>query len=337
MNDFTPLYSIQELEHALNMASTTSNQSTAKIKVIDRQENIFMSTFHSEIITCQFPDGEFVKLLSKYSDNKKHPDNKNVNENHGHRRRVGYEGKVYRLLLNKTKMTSALFYGAYTDLVNDSSWLFIQYIENSLRVNKCEYSSFLKAAHWIGKFHAINEGTTADNSSWLIKYDKDYYDAWTQRVSLFSKDLIMQYPWINSVCKQFEEYNDVLLNGPLTIIHGEYCPHNILVKDDVIYPVDWESAAIAVGEIDLAMLLDGDTWSLEIKQQCEKEYKQARYPQLSNLLFERILVIAKIYVQMRWLGDTKSWTTDKKVSWRFMELKNLSEQLNSICRNLKTR
>lgn len=323
MNDFTPLYSIQELEHALNMALTTSNQSTARIKIIDRQVNIHMSTFNSEIVTCQFPGEKIVKLFCKHSDNK------NVIVSYGHRRQVGYEGDVYRLLLQKTKMTSALFYGTYTDPVNESSWLFLEYIENSLKVSKCESNFLVKAAQWIGKFHAINEGTAVDHSSWLIKYDKDYYDAWTQRVSLFSKDLIMQYPWITSVCKQFEEYNDVLLTGPLTIIHGEYCPKNILVQDDVICPVDWESAAIAVGEIDLAMLLDG-SWSSEIKQQCEKEYKQARYSQLSNALFERILVIAKIYVQMRWLGDNKSWTTSKVVGRRFMELKNLSEQLNSI-------
>lgn len=327
MNDFTPLYSIQELEHALNMALTTSNQSTARIKVIDRHENIHMSTFHSEIVTCQFPGEKTIKLFCKHSDNKNVIET--YGESYGHRRQVGYEGDVYRLLLQKIKMTKALFYGAYSDPVNDSSWLFLEYIENSLKVSKCESNSLIKAARWIGKFHAINERTAVDRNSWLINYDKGYYDGWTQRVSLFSQDLTMQYPWISSVCKQFKEYYDVLLDGHLTIIHGEYCPKNILGQDDVIYPVDWETAAIAVGEIDLAMLLDGG-WSLEIKQQCEKEYKQERYGQVSNSLFERTLVIAKIYVQMRWLGDNKSWTTSKVVGRRFMELKNLSEQLNSI-------
>jgi thiamine kinase-like enzyme len=69
----------------------------------------------------------------------------------------------------------------------------------------------------------------------------------------------------------------VLLEPPLTIIHGEYYGRNILVQDGVIYPVDWELAAMAAGEIDLASLTD--QWPSSITEQCEVAYQQARWPQ----------------------------------------------------------
>jgi thiamine kinase-like enzyme len=42
-----------------------------------------------------------------------------------------------------------------------------------------------------------------------------------------------------------------------TVIHGSFYRSALLARDDRIYPVDWETAAIAPGEIDVATLLDG--------------------------------------------------------------------------------
>ena len=74
----------------------------------------------------------------------------------------------------------------------------------------------------------------------------------------------------------FEERASELTSAPQTIIHGEYYPKNILVREGEIFPVDWESAAVAAGEIDLASLTEG--WPEEDKRVCQAEYCAARWP-----------------------------------------------------------
>ena len=59
------------------------------------------------------------------------------------------------------------------------------------------------------------------------------------------------------------------------MIHGEYYPHNILFQSGVVRPVDWETAALAPGEIDLATLCEG--WPPEeIRLTMEKQMTAER-------------------------------------------------------------
>jgi hypothetical protein len=57
------------------------------------------------------------------------------------------------------------------------------------------------------------------------------------------------------------------------------------------------SAAIAVGEIDLASLTDG--WREEIMRKCEVEYQQARYRDGPLEDFDRTLDAARLYFYFR--------------------------------------
>ena len=60
-----------------------------------------------------------------------------------------------------------------------------------------------------------------------------------------------------AVCQRADEFIAQLLAAPRTMIHGEFYPGNILYEKGRICPVDWESAAIAAGELDLAALTEG--------------------------------------------------------------------------------
>src|SRR5206468_12040399 len=68
--------------------------------------------------------------------------------------------------------------------------------------------------------------------------------------------------------------------------------------------VDWETAAMAPGEIDLAMLTSG--WIGSARDNLENAYIAARWPepacdQVSRL--QHVLAAARIYECLRWLGD----------------------------------
>ena len=113
--------------------------------------------------------------------------------------------------------------------------------------------------------------------------------------------------------KRLEKETAALLRLPQTVIHGEYYPHNILFKAGRVHPVDWETAAIAPGEIDLATL--GDGWSHEVNRQLQAQYERARWPKGAPAGFQRNLELARIYMHLRWLGDRPDWTSCEVHRW----------------------
>ena len=113
--------------------------------------------------------------------------------------------------------------------------------------------------------------------------------------------------------------------APPTVIHGEYYPQNILYRDGKIHPIDWESTAIAAGEIDLASLIEG--WTEEIVRQCQIQYQQARWPAGAPGEFDRTLCTAQLYLHFRWLSDLPETTTN---GWRFEQLHSAGKRLGLI-------
>ena len=82
-------------------------------------------------------------------------------------------------------------------------------------------------------------------------------------------------PWLPDFCERCQRRFPALL--PLaTIIHGEFQASNILECNGRIVTTDWESAALAAGELDLAAL----TWGCDddLTFRCERQYGLARWP-----------------------------------------------------------
>ena len=95
----------------------------------------------------------------------------------------------------------------------------------------------------------------------------------------------------------------LLISEPQTIIHGEYYPANILIKDGAIYPIDWESAAVGPGEIDLATLIEG--WDQKLAEEAKQAYiiSKAASGTFSQAVFEKRLLLSQLYLFMRWWPD----------------------------------
>src|SRR5258708_5767393 len=293
------------------------------VAISDRTPNVFESSFPSEVVTCQFDDQPTLRLLCKYGTGC-------AESWHRHRGGVRYEAQVYRQVLKSSKVSTAAFHGDYADSTTGRRWLIIEYLDHSRRVHKIPgTTSMALAARWIGQFHADNDVRLRDTArSFLNTYDAEYYLSCAHRTSQFAGDLHQQFPWLQSLCARFEEVIPLLLPPMLTVIHGEYTPHNILYREGIIYPVDWESAALAVGEIDLAVLTDG--WSAETMRECEFEYQKARWPEGPPTIFKQRLRVAHLYTQFRWLSEEPERTTHPEYLWRFDHLRAAGEQLGLI-------
>ena len=95
----------------------------------------------------------------------------------------------------------------------------------------------------------------------------------------------------------------LLVEGSLTVIHGEYYPDNVLVRETVVHPVDWQTAAVAAGEIDLAALTE--RWPRGVAEQCENAYRRARWGDRTPASFHETLLAARLYLHFRWPGDRR--------------------------------
>jgi hypothetical protein len=313
----------------------------AQLSILDRRPNINASTFASEIVTCRVDGGSELLLFCKYGA----AHGTSLSGITGHKGGVPYEAAVYRHVLRRSRATTPTFYGAYRDVKSGRTWLILEYLGKSLRVSRCnqkteKLSPMGLAASWIGRFHRVSEERLSCASMhFLTSYDTEYYLGWARRTSLFAGHLRQRFPWLPTLCGRFEDVVALLLSSPPTIIHGEYYPGNVLFRGGTVYPVDWESAAIAAGEIDLAALTDG--WPAEIVRQCELEYQRMRWPAVSPVDFEERLCAAQIYLHFRWLchdfirkdtgSERSNWSPEAKGNlFRLEQLRSLSERLGLI-------
>lgn len=176
--------------------------------------------------------------------------------------------------------------------------------------------------------YKVVQGLSPDLLPFLHRHDAEHYLGWAARTSRFAGSLHHRFHWLATLCKRFEDVVETLSEPPLVIVHGEFYPNNILFRQGTIYPVDWESTAVAIGEIDLASLTE--RWSSTIVERCRAEYLSARWPDGPPADFDQKLDVAKLYWRFRWLGERPDWTTEEKSRWRFDQLRTIGERLGLI-------
>lgn len=307
------------LEHGLRCALAAGGGKRA-CEVIDRQPLDHASTFPSEILTCVI-DGCQARVLAKYGGVvAEHAD-------HGARGCVPYEAHVYRQLLPRLHMTVPQCVGVYEDAATGQVWLFLEYLEDSQRIQKMSERVGLEAAAaWAGRFHAAADKLTPPAAP-LIRYDEAFYAGWVQRTLEFAGEWRRQLPWLEPLCERATDVLRWLLIAP-TVIHGEFYPQNVLVRGNEIYPVDWESAAVGAGEIDLAMLTEG--WPEEVIRSCTQAYCLARWSGAPSPEFERRLLASRLYSEFRWLGSRPGWTAYPRGQARFAALRRAGEAADLV-------
>ncbi len=293
------------------------------LTVLARRASPRASTFPSEIVTCRTDKGKRLRLYCKYSSGYMHTCR-------DPRQGIAYEVEVYRNVLTPLRTTIPRFYGAHTDPKTSGTWLILEYLEKSTPVSYTSYSiDFLNAAaRWAGRFHAANEARLRSHGlPSLVRCDAEYYVGCARRTLLYATGLHGRFPWLRTLCRRYEELVDLLVH-PLTVIHGEYEIDNLLTRNGKIYPVDWEAAAIAAGEIDMANLTSG--WPKGTIRKCEREYQRARWPDGPPPEFEQKLGTARLHFLFRWLAGRREWTRDKTWSSWFTDLHSVGEQMGLI-------
>jgi thiamine kinase-like enzyme len=251
---------------------------------------------------------------------------------------VGYEAKVYTQLLRSYPRFRPACHGAHTDATTGETWLVLEYIDQCVPVieisakdTTCEPAAQVESARWIGRFHAAHESGAANSApEFLKRYDNDYYRGWCRRTAKLTRPLHSTHSWLPKLCKKEDEWLAIMSQARRTVIHGEYYGKTLLFREGAIFPIDWESTAIAAGEIDLAALTEGRHWPARVVEVCERAYCESRWPAGSPPNFRQTLDAARIYLHYRWLGERPDWTFREKSLWRYDHLKAAAERLSLI-------
>lgn len=277
-----------------------------------------------EVVEISIRDLKPVEIFCKYSGTHSH-------NSFGHRGGVEYEGKVYQLVLNSVSFTVPKLIGVYNTAHKNEHWLFVELLKETKRLpyTKDSEALMIKAAEWIARFHAHFETTNCE-FKFLNKYTFQYYMQWIEKTKEVCSQLAVPFSWLHQFCENAGRlFSDFALE-PMTLIHGEYYHNNILSKNGVIYPVDWESTAIGVAEIDLASLLEGG-WNESLVNNCKLAYKRIRWQNVPDKEFERRFNVAQIYWHIRWIGESD--INDNilvKHAFRIEQLEKTAKQLDLI-------
>ncbi len=292
MQDFVSgLPKIDALKRGLASALQCEDVGGRSLTLLGREPTPYATTFPCEIVTCRIGREKPRRLFCKYTAGVDYI-------GHGHRGGVGHEIATYRHILAYANKFRPRFYGGYTDSETGQHWLFLEYLDGSLRVGKLnDPVAMARTARWIAQFHVTSQRLLSNERlRFLKRYDKEYYLGWISRT--------VDFP---------------------AIIHGEYYQHNILFHQGRVCPIDWESAAVGEGLIDLACLTDG--WESKIADVCTATYVRTRWPKGAPTQFQRVFQAARLYMTARWLGDDPDVTRSAGARGHWVRLRNLLTEL----------
>lgn len=306
----------QHLARVLADLLASRGYEVARLEVIDRARSLH-GTHPKEIVTCQLENGLPLRFFCKYGEKR------GVAES-PHRGGVAYEAAVYERILEQLAVSVPPLIGVYHEPSDGRLWLVQEYLGDNLRILHSEDPEALpRAARWLGAFHlAASRRLALAKDEFLIRYDSSYYRRWVEGTLATTASLSTECPWLPSLCERFIDAIEGLTTTGPTIVHGEFYPKNILYLHGTVYPVDWESAAIGAGAVDLAALTEG--WSRSDVVRCRRAYELARWPEGSPADFGARLSAARLYLHLRWLGDP-STANGGEVRRRLARLKSFAD------------
>jgi aminoglycoside phosphotransferase (APT) family kinase protein len=296
----------------------------APLTILDRRPNRYASVFLSEIVTCQLPDGRELRLFCKGGADR------DPGKRH-HRGRVAYEADVYRHVLHAARASAPAFYGTYADGHTGETWLVLEYLDRGMPANKAHPREEVigLAVRWAGHFHALQEARLAAGPALpLHRHDAAFYRHWAREAARCATAWHGRHPWLPDCCWRYEGFIDLLAAQPPTVIHGDYYLDNILLCEGAAYPVDWEWAAVGLGETDLASVTDH--WPADRVRHWQEEYGRARWTGGAPAGSERILDLARLTLYLRHLAMAPERFLEGKRGWRSEALRSLAERLGLI-------
>lgn len=246
------------------------------------------------------------------------------------------EIETYRTILMPEGLSTAICYGAHVDPRSDRYWLFLEYVPG-WTLFESEADVWPLAMRWLAALHLrfarMPDLLSRGEQAHLVRYDADLYSTWQQRAAAFLQQVDLSREDQRKVKRLMSGYHRVverLIAFPPTFIHGEFFASNVIIQNgNRVCPIDWETAAVGPGLIDVAAMVAG-SWSTEARTSLAHLYWQ-ELPVANQPSFETFMAdldCCRLHLAMQWLGWAAEWSPppEHRQNW-LMQALQLADSL----------
>ena len=242
------------LRACLQEALARETEGAPAIASVKRARSRPAGSYRNEVLTLKLADGGEERIFLKDFGTCTH-------EKDGMPARRSRELRVYRELLAGAGLGTPRYQGAVWDEAAGRYWLLLEFVHGqSLRHHGFEH--WLEAARWLGRLQGHAARCDLDAAGFLVEHGAGFYASVAQEaaraVGAVSPALGAR---LDAALRGYDEIVAVIAAEPVTLVHGHFRPHNIVVRaGDVAHSlcvIDWEESARGAPLYDLAYLSDG--------------------------------------------------------------------------------
>ncbi|HEX6961319.1 MAG TPA: phosphotransferase [Lacipirellula sp.] len=305
--------------HQFVSAALTDCGEARHLASIERQASEYSSSFFIEEVTAVFTDGSRLPLIFKNlgSDGLLTGARQaRVLQDHNPAREI----VVYRQLLSRAKLGTAICYAASADRTRRRYWLLLGKTCGSDLARVGDFAAWLAAARWLAEAHCrLTEAAHISGAGCLLRYDAGCFHRWIDDAERALRRAVVEGRAVADIeIKRLLERSrmaaDLASGAPAEVIHGEFYPSNILIEDRCEGPrvcvIDWETAGMGPALLDLAALMAGN-WSVEQQGAIASAYFAARDgrqgPPEHTVDPNTALRCCRLLLAMKWIGLWTRW------------------------------
>jgi hypothetical protein len=298
------------------LAAVVSTDDRSRSRVVEREPNWYASTFASELVTVAHGNATCV-LFCKHGIDA-------VDPRWGHRRGAPYEALVYEHVLVPYDADVPRWLGSF-DGAHGTTLVF-EFLTGAAPIHECDAgveSAVVRAASRLGVWHRTGEAIASDPPCpGLNEYRADDSGTWRGGSGRGPFDSLLASPRFRPLATVIERNVDVIVaalgRSFPTVVHGELHSPNVLAQGSRTYFVDWETAGIGPGELDLAALTVG-SWTEPTRAACEQAYVEGRWDGRAPSSFDDALAAARLHVLADVAHKTLGGFGRKEVSTDWIE------------------
>lgn len=233
---------------------------------------------------------------------------------------------VYRQILARSDLGTAECFGAVADPGRGRFWLLLERVPGVELYQVGELAVWCQVARWLAALHVrfAAEADRLGRLTPLLRYDAHYYRRWLDRARAFLAQGPADRPegadetW-GRLAERYEVVVDRLTALPPTLIHGEFYASNVLVQQSAerlrVCAIDWETAALGPGLVDLAALTAGG-WSEGERAELAREYHEGLAAAGGAPVgFDTLLAdldVCRLHLAVQWLGWAPGWAPPRE-------------------------